>query len=173
MQIGKDACLRVLNLDNLSGRGGPGNVGGALQEVGLPTGTDNCASGGDVVANEVKQQIANWVNPATGSPWIFIGNKLGLNAYELTVYGFVPRWSKPALTTSPVIANGVLYYAGTTPSDSSGAKHLVALDPVSGNELRVSPAIANSLHFQAPTVVDGNVYFVDGDHYLWNFGLPN
>jgi len=67
----------------------------------------------------------------------------------------------------------VLYYAGTTPSDASGAKHLVALDPVSGNELRVSPAIANSLHFQAPTVVDGNVYFVDGDHYLWNFGLPN
>jgi len=173
MQIGKDACLRILNLDNLSGRGGPGNVGGALQEVGLPTGVDNCASGGDVVANEVKQQIANWVNPATGAPWIFVGNKLGLNAYELTVYGFVPRWTKSALTTSPVIANGVLYYAGTTPSDASGAKHLVALDPVSGNELRVSPAIANSLHFQAPTVVDGNVYFVDGDHYLWNFGLPN
>ena len=173
MQIGKDACLRIIHLDDMSGRGGPGNVGGALQEVGLPTGTDNCASGGDQIPNEVKQQVANWVNPATGSPWIFIGNKLGLNAYELTVYGFVPRWSRPTLTTSPVIANGVLYYAGTTPSDASGASHLVALDAVSGNELRVSPAIASRLHFHSPIVVDGNVYFVDADGYLWNFGLPN
>ena len=55
---GKDATMRLVNLDNMSGHGGPGNVAGEVSSTPLPTG------------GEVQNPIATWVNPADGSTWV-------------------------------------------------------------------------------------------------------
>ena len=40
-QSGKDQLVRLINLDNMSGQGGPGNVGGEISSTALPTGGEN------------------------------------------------------------------------------------------------------------------------------------
>src|SRR6185369_11532892 len=66
VQSGKDSCMRLINLDNMSGAGGPGHSGGELNAAACSTD----AVGGGVVF----PQPAVWVNPADGATWFFIAN---------------------------------------------------------------------------------------------------
>ncbi len=70
VQGGKDQLLRLLNLDNLSGQGGPGHTGG---EIGAPI---SVPQGGMVLT-----QPAVWINPADGSTWVFVANGSPLDTY--------------------------------------------------------------------------------------------
>ena len=54
VQGGKDAVLRLLNLDNLSGQGQVGKTGGEVFSINLP------------VANDILTQPVVWVNPVGG-----------------------------------------------------------------------------------------------------------
>ena len=154
---GKDAKLRLLDLANLSGNGGPGFVGG---EVAFPT---NLAQGGGVLS-----QPAVWINPADGSTWFFIANGAGISAAKIVYDGagnpsISPQWSRGSAQkgTSPVIANNILYYNGS--SGSSGVVR--ALDPVGGNTLWTSTAFGG-VHWQSAVVANGVVYAADGSNHL-------
>jgi len=72
-------------------------------------------------------------------------------------------------TTSPVVANGVIYHVGTM--DGASANTLIARDPVSGNVLWNS-ATLTGIHWHSPIVVNGVVYVTDvegGTAYLKAF----
>ena len=162
LQSGKDSELRVLNLDDLSGQGGPGHTGGELAMAALPQG------------GIMKSQIATWADPA-GNIWSFVASGNGIAAYEWSFSNC--RLSQPQSdvsnakwhvggsgASSPVIANGVLFYAVT------GA--MEALDPSTGTVLWKDSNLAGitpvqNIHWETPIVVDGVVYITDGvsDHH--------
>jgi outer membrane protein assembly factor BamB len=156
VQSGKDKVLRLLNLENLSGHGGPGYVGG---EIGKNV---------DVPSDEmVFTAPAIWVNPKDKSSWIFIGTYKGLSAFRLNVDNSgMPvlklAWKQSDGSSSPIIANNVLYCA------VSGK--IRALDPVSGKLLWSNKNI-EGIHWESPIVVNGILYITDESNNLTAFGL--
>lgn len=151
VQSGKDAKVRLLNRDDLSGQGGPSHTGGELQLLNLPQG------------GEVLTQPAVWVNPADQGIWVFIANGSGISGFELTLGAggapsLVSRWTNAAGGTSPVLANGILYYAG------SGVLH--ALDPTTGGTLWTDTTNVGGIHWESPIVVQGRVYLTDEAAHL-------
>ncbi len=157
VQGGKDAMLRLLNLDDLSGQGGPGNTGG---EIGRPL---PVPQGGQVLTTP-----AVWVNPSDNSCWVFVANSSGISALQLTVGlsgtpSLQVKWAKGPGGTSPLVANGVLYYAG------SGA--IQALNPVDGTKLWSDGGIG-PIHWESPVVVNGVLYITDESSRITAYALP-
>ncbi len=164
MQVGKDAKLRLINLDNMSGQGGPGHVGGELQQpiLGMPQG-----------GNGMREQPATWVD-SKGTTWLFVANGNGLSGLTLGLGGTggtTPQlssvWQKSGSTTSPIVANGILYSF----SSCSGGTCIVGRDPATGNALWTSEHVS-SPHWQSPIIVDGVIYAIDNSSKLWAFHLP-
>jgi hypothetical protein len=158
MQTGKDARLRLIDLDDMSGAGGPANVGGEIQLINVPQG-----------GTGMREQPATWVD-GNSTTWLFVANRNGLSGLTLGLDGsnnpaLAPSWQKSDSTTSPVVANGVLYSI----SDCDAGTCVVARDPATGDPIWSSDAIA-SPHWQSPIVVDGAIYVIDGDGTLWSFG---
>jgi hypothetical protein len=157
IQSGKDSCVRLINLDNMSGAGGPGHIGGELNAA------TSCSTDG-VGGGVVFPQPAVWINPADSSTWAFVVNSGHMVAYRLNVSG-TPTLSKPWNTTnggtSPVTADGILYYA---------ASNIVrALNPLTGAPLW--SASIGGIKWQSPIVVDGNLYITDNNAQLWSIPL--
>lgn len=145
VQGGKDWLLRLLNLRDLSGEGGPRHLGGELQIV-------KVAQGGEVLTRP-----ATWLEPETQQPWFFVANPLGISAYSVTPDdngepSMVTRWMTKTGGSSPILANGVLYYAGNT--------GIRALDPKTGRQLWASRA-TGAIHWSSPIVVNGTLYIGD------------
>ena len=157
VQSGKDAKLRIVNLDNLSGQGGVGHVGGELSTANLPQG------------GEVQNAVTVWQNPADGSQWVFVvsptngiaGLRLSFNASG--VPALAPAWQIGGGGGSPLVANNVLYYALSN--------SLRALNPTTGAQL-FSGAIGG-IHWQSPVVANGVVYITDQSRHLTAFGLSS
>jgi hypothetical protein len=170
LQVGKDACVRVVSLSNMSGQGQAGHTGGELQVMRFITDpVDNCATGNDpqghggTGADEIKAQPAIWQNPADGSTWAYIVNGNGMVAYQLTI----PVSGNPFLTqkwiaeggTSALVANATVYYM-------TGTHRLAALDAVTGtsvisNTSSWGAAVFTGLHWQSPILVNGRAYLLD------------
>lgn len=163
VQVGKDSQVRLLDIDHLNNGAGVGH-GGELQKQPLPQG------------DSVRSQPAVWVNPTDGSAWVYIANDSGIVAYKLTVTSGVPALTKQWPTsgsgdagTSPVVANGTVYYM------SGGL--IRALDAVSGHAVVTSgPWTTNSnggTHWQSLIVVNGRVYAIDDGNpsQLWGYQL--
>lgn len=153
LQSGKDATLRLIDLDNMSGQGGPGHVGGEIALMDLPQG------------GEVLTQPAVWVDPADGATWTFVANNNGIVGLRLELEAdgtpkLTTRWLHTDGGTSPLIANGVLYYAAT------GV--LRALEPSSGALLWQSEVIG-SIHWESPVVANGMLYMTDEQGFLSAF----
>jgi outer membrane protein assembly factor BamB len=93
------AALRLLNRDNLSGRGAPGQLGGDLADAAAP--------GGD----EVLTAPAVWKH--NGVPWVFYANNSGISAYRVTHSGSAwhlsVAWSSRTGGTTPILKKGKLY----------------------------------------------------------------
>jgi hypothetical protein len=165
LQGGKDACVRLLNLDNLNGTSAPGHIGGELQAIALTNAVDHCADGSNV--NNFLTQPAAWVNPTDASTWVFIVHGAGVAAYTVVVDAsgnpsLSAQWSSTDGGTSPVIANGTLYYA---------ASHaLRALDATTGQVIWSDNQIGN-VHWQSPIVVNGRIYMIDQTSKLWVYAL--
>jgi hypothetical protein len=162
LQTGKDGKLRLLDLADLSGLGGPGHVGGERVVLPVPQG------------GEVLSAPAAWVDPSDQSIWIFVANEQGIAGLQLAGGAagesrrpLAPRdrltaapsvmWRKERGGTSPIIANGVLYYAG------SG--FIAALDPRTGEELWSDAAVGQN-HWQSPILVNGVLYVTDNSPAL-------
>ena len=142
VQSGKDGKLRLLNMDDLSGLGAPRHTGGELQILDVP-------QGGEVLTHPVA-----WVNPSDASTWLFVANDNGISGLRFAVDGtgrpsLSPQWSHSSGGTSPVIANGLLYYVG--------AAGLAALDPATGSLLWSSSAVGG-IHWESPIVVNGEAF---------------
>jgi hypothetical protein len=107
VQSGKDSTLRLLNLQNLSGQGGPGNTAG---EVGAIIGVPQ---GGGVLS-----QPAVWVNPADSGTWIFVVNGSGASGLRLNFDGsgnpsLAEQWHNGQSGTSPVVITTRCFISGS------------------------------------------------------------
>jgi hypothetical protein len=156
VQGGKDALLRLINLDNLSGLSGPGHTGGA---VGSPI---SVPQGGQVLT-----MPAVWVNPADQQTWVFVGNGNGISGIKLLVDGsgnpsLSPVWQHSGGGSSPVVADGVLYF--------SQNNLIQALNPVNGSVLWSKNSIGG-IHWESPIVVNGVLYITDQAGKLTAFSL--
>jgi len=164
VQPGKDGCVRLINLADMSGAGAPAHTGGELSAIDLPGGA-NCATGSD--GPEIKPQPAVWVNPSDGSSWAFVtsyGN--GMAAYKIVLDGsgkpsLAQQWTG-ASGTSPVISGGQLYYL-------SGGR-VVARDAVTGTSIWSSIALS-SIHWQSLIVLNGKIYAIDGASKLFEWQM--
>ena len=92
---GKDATLRLINLDNMSGQGAAETVRGEITSVALQTG------------GEVQNPISLWINPADNATWAFIVSPSnGINSVHIVVDGsgkptIVPVWSQAGGGSGP------------------------------------------------------------------------
>lgn len=156
LQSGKDEFIRLINLADLSGHGGPGNAGGEIGKlIHVPS------------EEMVFTQPAVWVNPKDKSSWVFVGTYNGLSAFKLKVdKSGMPslklKWSQSEGSSSPIIANGVLYCA------VSGI--IRALDPVTGKAIWSNKHIGG-IHWESPIVDNGILYITDESGNLTAFGL--
>jgi hypothetical protein len=157
VQSGKDAKLRLIDLDNMSGQGGPGHVGGEVGPIiSVPQG------------GEVLTQPAVWTNPANGRTYVFVASLNGLSALDLrfTRQGLPylhTTWTSTTAGTSPIVANGILYVA------TNGL--IRALNPTTG-ALLWSDSSIGSIHWESPILVNGILYITDESGRLTAYALP-
>jgi len=154
VQAGKDGDLRLLDLDNLSQQGGPGHVGGELQILHLPQG------------GAVLTQPAVWIDPA-GHVWLFVVTASGVSGVEVSVDSsgtpsLMPQWLVSQGGFSPIVANGVLYYAHSN--------RILALDPLTGNVLWSDTNIG-SIHWESPVMANGILYITDESGMLTAYSV--
>jgi outer membrane protein assembly factor BamB len=159
IQSGKDSCVRLINLDDMSGASGPAHTGGELNQA---TSCSTDALGSSVVF----PQPAVWVNPADHSTWVYVVNHgERIQAYQLNVSGtpsLTKKWTGSA-GRSPVIAGHTLYYVSSTT--------VTALDTLTGT--KVWSGSIGATHWQSPIVVNQHVYVADNAGKLWSFALDS
>ncbi len=161
LQTGKDGKLRLIDLTNMSGQGGPGHTGGEVSPI------IDVPQGGPVFSVP-----ATWLNPADGSTWVYVANYSGIAGLRLlfnahgTPY-LHPVWTRQDGGSSPLVANGVVYEAGDN--------RLQALDPLTGKRLWQDTRIHN-IHWSSPVVANGILYISDWqeNHFsrLLAYALP-
>jgi PQQ-like domain len=158
VQSGKDGELRLIDLSDMSGQGGPGHVGGELELQPLPQG------------GAVRTTPAVWINPADASTWVFVVDGSGSSAMKLTFPGGAPslvkQWQNSLGGSSPLVANNVLYFANATT--------IRALDPQTGNLLWSDATKIAGNHWQSPIVFNATLYITDEGRHLtaYALGLP-
>lgn len=155
-----DSCqgvaLRLLNRDNLSGKGGPGHLGGDLADVQAPG------------ACEILTAPAVWTSPA-GVSTIIYANDCGLAGYRVrvraTVHGSFKLdriWSTSQGGSTPVVKDGVVYVAGKG--------RLSAYDAARGRLLW--QGIVPDIHWQYPLIAAGRIFLADQNGELRAYALP-
>jgi hypothetical protein len=153
----KDGNIRLFNLADLSGQGGPGNVGGALETIKAPVG------------GSMRSQGTTWTDPATGTVWVYLMGDSGISAMTLAVDGsgnpsLLAGWTlKNGWTTSGIMVNGVLFAAvgGGEHSGTTATHYLQAINPTNGAV--VWSAAIGQFHWTSPIVANGVVYMCDGN----------
>jgi hypothetical protein len=155
LQSGKDAKLRIINLDNMSGQGGPGHTAGELFSMNLPQG------------GEVQNAVSTWIDPSDSSTWAYVvapGNGIAGLRMSIDASGnpsLTSKWTIGGAAGAAVVANNVLFYVkGST---------LFALNPATGAQLW--QGASGSVKFQSPVVANGIVYFCDNSNNLTAFSL--
>jgi hypothetical protein len=121
----------------------------------------------------MKTQPAIWVDTGgDGATWVFMANGNGLSGLKL-IYSSIHEpsllstWTQASDATSAIVANGILYHAGSC----SGGTCMIARNPRTGSVLWTSPTIGN-LHWQSPILVNGALYIAAGTK-LSRFDLGN
>ncbi len=155
IQSGKDGRIRFLDLRNLSGAGGPRHLGGELAIIDVPQG------------GPIFTRPASWID-AAGRTWVFLANGAGVSGSLLVVDENGPhldmRWLSPGYAETPVIVNGLLYFAGD--------HRVTALDPETGKTLWEDRSIG-PIHWQSPIIANERLYITDGDGGVTAFWIPS
>ena len=155
LQSGKDGKIRVLNMDDLSGRGKPGEVGGELYMTTTPQGR-----------LQVMAQPALWLNPTDNSVSAIFTSDSGIGALKVEVdskgdVSLQPMWQHPTgVSKNQTVANGVVYYATGGGQSNSRTGTLFALNALTGDVLWSTPI--TSSHWASPIVANGILYNPDG-----------
>ncbi len=155
VQGGKDALLRMINLDQLSGQSGVGHIGGEVFTMPVPMG------------GEIHTQPVVWVNPADHSTWLFVSNTSGSAGLQLTI----SQAGDPSLSlkwtgtsgSSPLLANGVVYLAHS---------NLISALNATNGDLLWSDTRIGQIHWESPIVVQGVLYITDQSGNLTAYTLP-
>ena len=155
VHAGKDSTVRLIDLRNLSGQGGAGNVGGEIQKLKLPQKGFHLAA------------AAVWTDDE-GDSWVYFANHHGITAFELIGDAanpqLVARWTSSAAgDSSPAVANGVVFTVRTN--------RITALDAQTGAELWSDTRVGR-IHWESPIVVNGAIYVTDFDGMLSAYALP-
>jgi hypothetical protein len=184
-EIANTSPVRIVDLDNMSGMGGPGHLGGELFKMNLPQG------------GEVLTEPAVWVNPADQSTWVFVANDSGISAMKVVPDGgsgtpsLTTVWMKGQGGSSPIVANNILFYVGTGVG-RSGSNTVYAIDPAAGMgtvlwsaqvKAMTGGATVGGVHWESVMVAHGNLYvpsengntsanIADGKGYLSLYSLP-
>lgn len=148
IQGGKDNKIRVINLKNMSGQGGPNHTGGELQTLNV-----NC---------NILSLPISW-NDGT-SMWVFVTDMCNnLYAYTAANNRLTQVYTKSGDGgSSPLMVNGVLFI--------QASNAIKAVDPASGTILWTGQV--GSMHWQSPAVVNGHVFVIDNSN-LTSFAVPN
>ena len=146
-------AIRLLDRDNLSGRHGPGNLGGDLADTQSPGGC------------EVLTAPLVWTQGG-GTIWVFYANDCGTAGYRLVspspgTFRLQRGWSVGTGGTTPRMDGGVLYIA------HSGA--VVGYDPTSGKV--VWSASIGDVHWEYPLIAGHRLYIADQSGIVRAFGL--
>jgi hypothetical protein len=164
VQTGKDSKLHLIDLDDMSGTGAPGGVGGEIELIDVP-----------ISEFWMKTQSVVWVNThGDGAAWVYVGNGSGISGLKLTLTGanvphLQPTWQKTSNATSAIIANDVVYHIGSCPAGTC----VLARNPTDGTVLWTSPSIG-SIKWGSPILVNGALYVVNyaSNSTLYKFALP-
>ncbi len=136
------AVVRLLNRDNLSGQGGPGHLGGDLQDVKSPGGC------------EVISAPAVWKSPA-GQVWVYYEDGCGFAGYRISISHGKPHiaisWSIRDVGSTPVMDHGILFL---------GQGDVSAYDPETGRVLATVTGTGPN-HWQYPLVVGNQLFITD------------
>ena len=164
VQGGKDSVLRLLNLDNLSGQGGPGHTGGEVSTLNVPQGGEVLTAPAVWVHARIGQTLVA-TNPTT---WVFVTTDLGISGLKLVCgTNGTPMlqsvWKRSTWGTSPVVINGILFYA--TPTT------LRALNPTTGATLWKDSGGIGGIHWESPVIANGIVYITDESGHLTAYSL--
>src|SRR5215471_6349737 len=154
VQGGKDKYIKLIDLTNMSGQGGPAHVGGEIVI--------------EKQSNNLFTVPAVWINPADGSTWVFIVNNGVSAGFRLEFPSGTPwltkQWQSSLNGRSPLVANNVLYFAN--------GNAIYALDPLTGDVLWTDTGHSGSLHWQSPVVLNGKLYIHDDSGHLTAWALP-
>lgn len=159
-QGGKDGKLRLVNLDNLSGQGGPGHLGGEIGPL--------------ITVGAMLATPAVWVDPTNTSTWLFAGTLTTMSGMRLSCPGGTPTltsvWQLPRFVygSSPLVANGVLFYIGL---NTNNIGTLYAADPRTGTTL--SSIVIGPIHWESPVVANGVLYVENQLGQLLAFEPPS
>jgi hypothetical protein len=123
----------------------------------------------------MKTQSVVWVNShGDGATWVYVGNGSGISGLKLTLTGanvphLQPTWQQNSNATSAIIANDIVYHAGSCASGTC----ILARNPTSGALLWTSPSIG-SLKWSSPILVNGSLYIANysSNSTLYKFALP-
>jgi outer membrane protein assembly factor BamB len=161
IQANKGSQVWFINMENLSNGPNPfGNPVGIGAKLTVPM-------GGLIYAGPTV-----WTNPADNTVWAYVGSENGMAAVQMGVDAnglptMTNKWSqKTSFTTTPFIANGVLYATDGGGQlrfwngDNHGIKKIYAMNPTTGNILW-SDTISFH-HWSCPIVVNGVLYIGDG-----------
>ncbi|HEX6833324.1 MAG TPA: PQQ-binding-like beta-propeller repeat protein [Rudaea sp.] len=169
VQGGKEGCVRLFNLDDLNGHG-PGYADSTVAPELNPA--TACSQANDAVNGEIRTQPAVWVNPADNVTWFFIATDNGLYSYRLIVgagggVSIAKGWTTGNGGTSPVIANGTLYYVS---NHGSGTNTVRAVNPLDGTTIWSDSSIG-AIHWQSPIVANGRLYIADQSAKVWAYTI--
>ena len=137
VQGGKDAKLRVLNLQTLGGT--TAHKGGEVQSVSTPGGS--------------AMFTAPAVLKQSGTTWLFAAGSGGTAAWTYSGGTLTPAWSNGNSGTSPVVAGGFVFVY-----DPGGA--LRVYEVATGN--KIAELANGGGHWNSPIVADGRIAIPEG-----------
>jgi len=154
---GKDKNIRILNLADMSGQGGPGHLGGELSIYNEST------------LGLMRANCCVWPNPANSDVWVFVPGNNGIAGFKVAISSagnpsLSLQWTITGnWTTSAFVANNVLYAArgGGENTGSQSTHEVSAIDPTTGKVLW-SGAI-DEFHWASPILANGILYMADGN----------
>jgi hypothetical protein len=155
---GGDAVIWLINRNRMGSAAGPGHLGGQLDYIDSPGGT------------EVLTKPAVWINPKTGRPIIIYANDSGVTAYSIDTSGATPTlavdWSFSSGMSSPVIAGNSLFLAHDG--------ELQMFNPATGNAVWSSDdsgvgGTIGGVHWQYPAVSGNWVLMCDTDNMIYGY----
>jgi len=148
----RGAVLRLLNRDNLSGQGGPGHLGGDLQDVKSPGGC------------EVVTAPAVWKSPA-GQMWVYYADGCGLTGYRISISRRKPHiavfWSIKVGGSTPIMDHGVLFVSHGDVS---------AYDPETGRVLGTVTGTGPD-HWEYPSVTGTRLFMTDEQGHVAAYSI--
>ncbi|HTB80291.1 MAG TPA: chitobiase/beta-hexosaminidase C-terminal domain-containing protein, partial [Opitutaceae bacterium] len=157
---GKDHNIRILNLANMSGQGGPGHTGGELFLYSFSA------------MSLMRAECCVWTNPADGHVWVFASGNNGIAGFKVVIDGsgnpsLSLQWSNiPGgihWTTSSFVANNVLYAAvgGGEDTSTESPRQVQAINPTTGAVLWTGAI--DEFHWASPILANGILYMADGN----------